>query len=274
MFPQHDSIDELALPTYSAFSLDVRAALQQPFAPHEVQLRAGKRRARDDGGWECIAIPVLARRSIEDRLDTLVPGEWETTSPSLVVADRRIVVCARVTIGTITHTDYGEIFLDRPAVPDEVEELLWSVPDTFDHAFQRACARFGLGRYLDDLAREWLPYDAERACIALSPEQQHAHLLKLYQQAGLPRPQEIAQPACDEREPTPTSLSAMREGIRARDLAWVRQQCAAHPRSLQRILTRWQVPRLDDLSDLQLAEVMNSIHSSQARAAQFLSSAS
>ena len=266
-------------------------AFCQPFAPHEVRLLVGKRRrSADEEGWECTAVPVLSRQVIEARLNTLVPGGWSTSSPSLVVADTRVTVSARVTIGAITHTDYGEVSLTRSAVPDETEELLWSVPEAFEHALFRACARFGLGRYLSELAREWVPYDAKHGRIALSPGQRQAHILKLYRQAKIPLSLEDNLPVLSGQEKPgqpPTREEAQgtrgssspfgsvpRESLRAKDLTWVQQQCAVHPKSVPRILSRWNVQRLEDLSDAQLHEVIKSIHQSRARSAQALPHAS
>jgi hypothetical protein len=264
-------------------------ALRQPFAPDEVRLRAGRRRpAAAQGCWECEAVPALERRVIEARLDALVPSGWSTTSPALVVAADRITVSAQVTIGRITHTDYGEVSLTRPIVPDAVGELSASVPEAFERAFLRVCARFGLGRYLAELAREWVPYDAKRGCLALSPEQQRAHLRKLYQQAGLALPPEKPEPPLclapallDNRIPSlhaegeGRAIKAVtRESLRARDLAWIRQQCASHAGSLARILQRWQVRHLEELSDAQVTDIINSIHQSRARSARPLAHAS
>jgi hypothetical protein len=275
--------------TLLALPPELVEAFCQPFAPHEVRLRVGKRRRSVDGeGWECTAVPVLSRQVIEARLNTLVPGGWSTSSPSLVVTADRVTVSACVTIGVTTHTDYGEVSLTRSAVPDETEELLWSVPEAFEHALFRACARFGLGRSLTSLAREWVPYDAEHGRIALSSAQQQAHILKLYQQANIPLPFETSQPGLfqpEEPARSPTREEALlhgtrgsstpfdsvtRESLRARDLTWVQHQCAAHPKSLPRILSRWKVQRLEDLSDAQLHEVIKSIHRSRARSAQAL----
>lgn len=280
----------LASSTFPRLPYDLLDALRQPFAPHDVRLRVGKRRRRDEA-WECTAVPVLSRQAIETRFDTLVPGGWSTSSPSLVVAHDRMTVSVQVSIGPIAHTDYGEVSLSCSTVPNEVEEFLWSVPEAFEHAFIRACARFGAGRYLSNFAREWVPYDAERGCIALSSQQQQAHILKLYQQADIPiqsNPDQFMTSASEEplQPPAPgypgtevqpqgvpdsSPLSTVaRERIRAQDIAWVQQQCASHPNSLQRILRRWHVPYLEDLSDAQLTDIVKSIRQSHTRSAQTL----
>jgi hypothetical protein len=256
MVNQH-VLDSSAFPALPADLLD---AFRQPFAPQEVRLRVGRRRQPKEGMWQCVALPVVERRFYEARLDALVPGGWSSTSPSLVVAADRLLLSACVQIGDISHTDYGEMPLKQTVLLDEVEELIVSVPEAFEQAFVRVCARFGLGRYLADLAREWVPYDAQRGRMALSPEQQQAHVLKLYQQANILLPNQ-PQP----RGNTRTSGTMTKDAKRNEDLAWIRQQCTSHAGSLAGILKHWHVQRLEDLTDEQLVKVMNSIHQSLAR---------
>ncbi len=282
-----------ALPTLPS---DLLAALQHPFAPQEVRLRVGRKRQTREGVWQCLAMPVVRPRTYEARLDMLVPGGWSTASPSLVVAADHLTISAQVSIGSITHTDYGEMQLKVATfLPNEVEELIVSVPEAFEQAFVRVCARFGLGRYLADLVREWVPYDVERGCIALSPEQQQAHVLKLYQQAGVPfdlsvapvlpiarahvarlapapLPPKPVQEAEDQHhsapEPKPRpngSLERANARLRARNLAWVREHCAGKP--LQSILRHFQLAHLEDISDADLAGVINGTHQHQLRQA-------
>lgn len=238
-------------------------AFAQPFTPQEVQLRSGRQEQdQQSGQWVCRAIPFVGRRTYEARLDALVPGSWATTAPSVVVASHRLVVAIQLQIGPISHTDYGELLLPPPAEPNDLGAWIRGVPEASEQAFLGACRRFGLGRYLAELTREWVPYDRERRAIALSAHEQYAHVLKLYHQAGLSIPSTPEHPrasetAFAERKDPDTSL-------RARDLEWVRKRCAGQP--LRTLLRHYGLTRLEDLTDVQLIEVIKIIRRHQAKA--------
>jgi hypothetical protein len=202
----------------------------------------------------CVAIPVVSQRWYEDRLHALVPGNWSTTAPSLVVAQDRLVIAAQVQIGSLTHTDYAERPFQVSTALTELENIAPDAQAAFERAFVGACARFGLGRYLTDLARELVPYDPERRAIALSPKAQLDHVQKLYQQAGI-----LIQPSVELSHSASTLDLAAR--LRERDLAWIREQCNAGV--LKRICLHYQVACLEELSDIQLASAINAIHAHQ-----------
>lgn len=264
-------------------------ALRQPFPPDEVHVRVGRQRCTPEGAWLCEAIPWIDARTCETRLDQVVPGGWSTTSPSLVVVEGRLIISARVQIGASEHTDYAELPLSSATLLHETAELLVTVPDAFEHAFVRACARFGIGRSLAHLPRLWVSYDTARKQIALSPEQQRTHLRLLYQQARIsgasPTNTDQRSIQANQRVPrtetVPSSISGgtvpdgndaqvrltplSRDALRTEKIAWVRQQCATSSGSLARILTHWQITNLEALSNDDLRDVVVSIQQSHAR---------
>jgi hypothetical protein len=247
---------------------DLLDALSQPFAPQEVRLRPGTCEQMPDGHWRCRAVPFADRLAYEARLNALVPGQWSTTSPSIVVAQTRLVVAAQVQIGPIGHTAYGELLLPAPAAPDEAGAWVRTVPQTFAQAFIGACQRFGLGRYLVHLACEWVRYDSQRQAIALSTDEQLAHVHKLYQQAGVLMPPEPVVEQAGNRGPSEPTRQEPAEtqafSLRARDLAWVRGQCDGQP--LRNILHHYGIASLEDLTDLQLVDVVANIRRYQRHA--------
>lgn len=247
---------------------DLLDSLSQPFAPQEVRLRPGTREQMQDGRWRCRAIPFAERPAYEARLNALVPGQWSTTSPSIVVAQARLVVAAQVKIGPIGHTAYGELLLPAPIAPDEAGAWVRTVPQAFAQAFIGACQRFGIGRYLAQLAREWVPYDPQHQSIALSADEPMAQMRKLYQQAGLLIPREAPMEQADEREQGGQTRQDVAEtqafSLRTRDLAWVRGQCDGLP--LRNILHHYGIASLEDLTDLQLVDVVANIRRHQQHA--------
>ena len=126
--------------------------LAEPFAPSEVQYRAG---ALSRDKTKAQALPYAEPRAYEDRLNEVCPGEWSVTFEPW--GERRII--CRLTIREVTRASTGESDGEGFAVGTAAEA----------QAFKRACSRFGLGRYLYDLPAPWVPYDAARKQLAEVP---------------------------------------------------------------------------------------------------------
>lgn len=130
---------------------ELTKALSEPFGEHEVKYRAGavsrdKKRAQ--------ALPYADPRVYEDRLNTLVPGAWEVEFEPW--GDSRII--CRLAIHGITRSSTGESGDGLDAVAGTAAEA---------QAFKRACAKFGLGRYLYAMEPQWVDYDADKKQLAL-----------------------------------------------------------------------------------------------------------
>jgi hypothetical protein len=83
----------------------------------------------------------------------------------------------------VAHTDFGEAFLSSTTRKGDTREEENSATEAYSQAFRRACSQFGLGRYLYQLPKLWLPYDANT--ISLMPEGERiAWVEKLYTEAG------------------------------------------------------------------------------------------
>ncbi len=245
-------------------------ALEQPFSHLDIQLRAGAPRQKDEQ-WFCQAIPYVPRWIYEARLDQVAPGAWGTFSPYIVVADDRLTLAVQVRVGPVTHTSCGEIRIPRLAVPDTLGEIVASAPDAYSVAFIDACHRFGLGRYLGQLSRRWVPYDTEKQTMKLTREEQRALIQKIYQDAGFPlnlpaaemKPtgrvaaaESASAGGSDRRQPSapPASLGDVRARKRASDLALITKQCDAS--TIQKLLTKYRLTQLEEISDAHLAEVL------------------
>jgi hypothetical protein len=245
-------------------------AMAQPFSHLDVQLRAGAPRQKDEQ-WFCQAIPYVPRWIYEARLDQVAPGAWGTLSPYIVVADDRLTLAVQVRVGPVTHTSCGEIRIPRLAVPDTLGEIVESAPDAYSVAFIDACHRFGLGRYLGQLSRRWVPYDTEKQTMKLTREEQRALIQKIYQDAGFPlnlpaaemKPtgrvaaaESASAGGSDRRQPSapPASLGDVRARQRASDLALITKQCDAS--TIQKLLTKYRLTQLEEISDAHLAEVL------------------
>jgi hypothetical protein len=118
----------------------VFAALAAPFPPEIVELKPGvvreeKRRA--------LALAFVDARHYQARLDAVVgPNGWQVAYRPW---GERAVICALTILG-ITREDVGEA---EKGDPNQATSAAMQ-------AFKRACAAFGLGRYLyTDLPQIW-----------------------------------------------------------------------------------------------------------------------
>jgi hypothetical protein len=57
--------------------------------------------------------------------------------------------------------------------------------EAWAQAFKRACSQFGLGRYLYDLEKAWVPYNPQRKQIDLDATGRRNVVRTMYQKAGI-----------------------------------------------------------------------------------------
>ncbi|WP_022798084.1 Rad52/Rad22 family DNA repair protein [Thermus islandicus] len=136
---------------------EVWQKLSEPFPPQEVQWRieaVSKDRKR------ALVVPYVDARTVLDRLDKVVgPEGWHDAYEVLSDQERtlkdergerreRVVeVKCRLTVLGVSKEDVGE--------GD-------SLKAAFSDALKRAAVKFGVGRYLYRLEKQWVDYDAER----------------------------------------------------------------------------------------------------------------
>lgn len=158
--------------------------LRAPFPPAEIKFLPKSPMQRGDA-WVCLALPYADKRAYEDRLNTLVPGRWSTPPMTPLVAGNKLVIPVTLVICEIAHTDVGEAFLTSLSRKGEPREEENAATEAYSQAFRRACAQVGLGRYLYDLPKAWVPYDPQKRAIALSEEELRQLAERLYRKAGL-----------------------------------------------------------------------------------------
>lgn len=145
---------------------EAQAALAAPFAQKLIELKPSnvtKDKTR------CMVAAYVDMRAYFARLDRAVgPGGWAT---SYTMHDRGIV--CNLTILGVTRSSVG----DWPAAGDPN-----AATSAEAQAFKRACAAFGLGRYLYALPNLWVDYDEQRKRIAGDPA---AIVYQMYQRLGL-----------------------------------------------------------------------------------------
>jgi hypothetical protein len=144
------------------------AQLEVPFDPAQVKWRVMR---TSNDGRSGLVLPFSDPRAYTDRLNQiLTPAGWSceysiSTVPSLTRVDRgkvivtsKILVASAVTINRLgSHAGTGEAWadLDNAATTASAQ------------AFKRACASFGLGRYLYNFGETWVQLNQRGEPVAL-----------------------------------------------------------------------------------------------------------
>jgi len=148
---------------------EIKEKLTEPFDPEEIKWRVTATstiQTKNGPQKRGQLIAYADQRAYTDRLH-VVFGEWgwtrdyevqvaqnfercRTNDKTQSVIAAKVVVVSRVTIhGLGTHTGVGEEWADDENAATRAEA----------QAFKRACACFGLGRYLYDLDKTWVDLD-------------------------------------------------------------------------------------------------------------------
>ncbi len=188
---------------------DIKEQLKAPFALEDIDFLP-KGKTEREGKTLCMAFPYADPRVYQDRLNELAYGEWSTPAPVVIAAGNKLICYVTVILYGVPHTDVGEATNNEENTGTEA----------FAQAFKRACSQFGLGRYLYDLDKEWVPFNVQRKMIDLDKAGKAAIVRKMYQKAGIlsgqsPTPKPVL-------HTVPAQPQAQDDGIKER-LAQVKQ---------------------------------------------------
>ena len=142
---------------------DIVAALEVPFDPSQIEWRVtnttkGQQPARGQ------VVPYADQRAYTDRLNALfTPAGWTRKytihtsanferSKDQKIAAKVLVTCELTIFGVGSHSATGEEWADDDNAGTAAEA----------QAFKRACACFGLGRYLYHFTRVWVDLDERK----------------------------------------------------------------------------------------------------------------
>lgn len=120
--------------------------LKKPFHPSQVYWKPG---SLNEERTRALALAYADLRAYQNRLDEICGMDWSVTYTPW--GDR--IVC-HLTIRGITRSSTGE-----PDSQSERSEIAGTSAEA--QAFKRACAMFGLGRYLYNLPSLWVEYDPQ-----------------------------------------------------------------------------------------------------------------
>jgi hypothetical protein len=128
---------------------DLLQRLREPFAPEDVSWLPGS-----VVNGRCRAMAYADLRVYQERLDQVCGLAWSVTYTPW---EGRII--CHLTIDGVTRSSTGEA-----DGQDAKNGLAGTVAEA--QAMKRACAQFGLGRYLYNLPPVWVEFDAERKRIS------------------------------------------------------------------------------------------------------------
>jgi len=126
---------------------EILEQLRKPFHPSHVTWKPG---SVNKDQTKALALAYGDLRAYQNRLDDACGIDWSVTYTPW--GDR--IVC-HLTIQGITRSSTGE-----PDSQAEGSEIAGTSAEA--QAFKRACAMFGLGRYLYQLPTVWVEYDPEK----------------------------------------------------------------------------------------------------------------
>ena len=137
------------------FDAAIQAALTAPFDPNSVEFKAGATTQAKD---RALALAFVDARTYQARLDEAAPG-WTNAYEHIIAGDRVIVVC-KLTVAGVTRQATGESLMTAKKYDGSLAVEENSATSAEAQAFKRACAAFGLGRYLYNVPQVWAEYDA------------------------------------------------------------------------------------------------------------------
>jgi hypothetical protein len=132
---------------------EILTRLRAPFGTEEIHLKPISVKDK-----RALSLPYIDARTVMDRLDAVV-GILNWEDDYHVQPDGSVVCQLRVRIlgEWIRKTDVGS----PSEQPDEGDRL----KAAFSDSLKRAAVKFGVGRYLYSLPKQWLDYDPVKKCI-------------------------------------------------------------------------------------------------------------
>jgi hypothetical protein len=153
---QISPVEDTRMERQNRFTKQVASALATPF---DLLAHSFKPGATNRDKTRALALTYVDPRLYQTRLDAVDPA-WASQYQVIALDDRLLVNCTLTVLG-VTREDVGEALLMAEqrgkTVPDEN-----AYTSAVAQAFKRACAQFGLGRYLYDAPKTWAEYDGDR----------------------------------------------------------------------------------------------------------------
>ena len=156
---------------------DLWSALAAPLAAGVISWRQDGRAVERDGRWYARFVAYVDANTVRERLDTVVPGEWDLT------LDLLPPLMAREDDETAQHAS----FKARLQILGVIREDVGTGRDykaAATDAFKRAAVRFGIGHELYAMEPNWVQVDGEGRFAKPIEDPQAAYARRLSRRAA------------------------------------------------------------------------------------------
>ena len=145
----------------------VAERLSAPFYADEVEWKI---QSKTKDKTRALVVPYIKARALQQRLDEAVGIENWTDTYFEVKAGFNCSLSIRISGEWITKNDGAETVV-MTTYDDGQKRTIESLKGTYSGAFKRVCTTWGIGRYLYDIPRRWVPIDnkAKFAIPVLTP---------------------------------------------------------------------------------------------------------
>jgi len=141
---------------------EIKRQLVAPFHSYYVGWKA---QATSKDKTRALAVPYIDARTVMDRLDQVAgPGNWSDTYRLVSAGDGEFAVECTLTLFAVPKSDVGIAEEDDDSSQASLSKSAYS------DALKRAAVKWGVGRYLYRVKRQWVDYDAARKQLAETPE--------------------------------------------------------------------------------------------------------
>ena len=140
---------------------EIAAVLAAPFRQEEVRFKP-QTVAKD--GTKALAVAYIDSRTVMDRLDAAVGvGGWQEAYEVLASGSVVCRLALRIGIGGewVTKEDVGSVS-QQPSAGDKLKAA-------YSDALKRAAVKWGVGRYLSRIPKQWCKFDSHRKQLTETP---------------------------------------------------------------------------------------------------------
>lgn len=137
---------------------ECRAALEEPFPLDWIKW---KPQSVTKDNTKCMMVPYIDARCVMERLDDVFgPDGWSDEYREH--NNGKNMICAlTVRFPNVQSGGYTPVTREDTGGESEQDDEGDRAKAAFSDALKRAAVKFGVGRYLYDVPKQWLPYDAK-----------------------------------------------------------------------------------------------------------------
>jgi hypothetical protein len=141
---------------------EIKHQLAAPFHSYYVGWKA---QATNRDKTRALAVAYIDARTVMDRLDQIVgPGNWSDTYRLISAGDGEFAIECTLTLFGVPKSDVGTADEDDDGSQASLSKSAYS------DALKRAAVKWGIGRYLYRLSKQWVDYDAARKRLTETPD--------------------------------------------------------------------------------------------------------